>query len=211
MLDTLNADFKKHHYAVIDHIDEADVETVSREQDALDQHDYGISNLAMRMEQVIGACSLTSGLGARKIVSHRLSYLKNSLSVISTAVHALTAESAELHLLHRYQQQLSDFKKELGDIRQTLLSLGVEEGDELETSTNAINKVLFDSSLQLKKLLFTLPNPISDPLMESSATMVTHLAQQHLRALKAMGQELSGPFIRSLLELKLQQNTIYEW
>ena len=34
------------------------------------------------------------------------------------------------------------------------------------------DKVLFDCSLQLKKL-FTLPNPISDPLMESSATMVT--------------------------------------
>ena len=35
------------------------------------------------------------------------------------------------------------------------------------------DKVLFDCSLQLKKLLFTLPNSISDPLMESSATMVT--------------------------------------
>ena len=173
MLDNLDADFKKHHYAVIDRIDEADVEALSREQDALDQHDDGISDLAMRIEQVIGACSLTSGHGARKIVLRRLSYLKNSLSAVSTAVHALTAESAELHLLHQYQEQLSDFKKELGDVRQTLLSLGVEEGDELETSTNAIDKVLFDCSLQLKKLLFTLPNPISDPLMESSATMVT--------------------------------------
>ena len=173
MLDTLDADFQKHHYAVIDRIDEADVETLGREQDALDQHDDGISNLAMRIEQVIGACSLTSSHGARKIVSRRLSYLKNNLSAVNTAVHALTAESAGLHLLHQYQEQLSDFKKELGDVRQTLLSLGVEEGDELETSTNAIDKVLFDCSLQLKKLLFTLPNPISDPLMESSATMAS--------------------------------------
>ena len=171
-LDTLNADFKKHHYAVIDRIDEADVKTLGSEQDALDQHDDGISNLAMQIEQVIGACSLTSGFGARKIVSRRLSYLKNNLSAVNTAVHALTAESAELHLLHQYQEQLSDFKKELGDIRQTLISWR-EEGDELETSTNAIDKVLFDCSLQLKKLLFTLPNPISDPLMESSATMAS--------------------------------------
>ena len=278
--------------------------------------------LTMQIEQVIGACSLTSGFGARKIVSRRLSYLKNNLSAVNTAVYALTAESAELHLLHQYQKQLSDFKKELGDIHQTLLSLGVEEGDELETSTNAIDKVLFDCSLQLKKLLFTLPNPISDPLMESSATMAlgvklpkidvptfdgnilswqtfweqfsigihersslsdteklaylchslkdgaakkviegmsrsgdqyakaimclksrydrprlihqTHVnkiveiaplkegsgkelcylydtAQQHLRALKAMGQEPSGLFITSLLELKLDQNTMFEW
>ena len=45
-LDTLDADFKKHHYAVIDRIDEADVETLGREQDALDQHDDGISYYA---------------------------------------------------------------------------------------------------------------------------------------------------------------------
>ena len=152
MLDTLDADFKKHHYAVINRIDEADVETLGREQDTLDQHDDGISNLAMRIEQVIATCSLTSGHGAKKIASRRLCYLKNNLSAVSTAVHALTAESAELHLLRQYQQQLSDFKKELGDVCQTLLSLKVEEGDELETSTNAIDKVLFDRSLQFKKL-----------------------------------------------------------
>ena len=87
---------------------------------------------------------MTSGLAARKIASRRLSYLKNNLSAVNIAVHALIAESAELHLLHQYQEQLSDFKKELGDVRQTLLSLGVEEGDELETSTNAIDKILFD-------------------------------------------------------------------
>ena len=36
-------------------------------------------------------------------------------------------------------------------------------------------------------------------------------AQQHLRALKAMRQEPSGSFITSLLELKLDQNTMFEW
>ena len=36
-------------------------------------------------------------------------------------------------------------------------------------------------------------------------------AQQHLRALKAMGHEPPGPFITSLLELKLDTNTMFEW
>ena len=35
--------------------------------------------------------------------------------------------------------------------------------------------------------------------------------QQHLRALKAMGCEAPGPFITSILELKLDQNTLFEW
>ncbi len=35
--------------------------------------------------------------------------------------------------------------------------------------------------------------------------------QQHLRALKAMGLEPSGSFITSLLELKLDKDTMFEW
>jgi len=36
-------------------------------------------------------------------------------------------------------------------------------------------------------------------------------AQQHLRALKSLGHEPPGPFITSLLELKLDSDTIFEW
>ena len=35
--------------------------------------------------------------------------------------------------------------------------------------------------------------------------------QQHLRALRSMGYEPSGPFITSVLELKLDTNTMFEW
>ena len=35
--------------------------------------------------------------------------------------------------------------------------------------------------------------------------------QQHLRALKAMDYEPSGPFITSILELKLDTTTMFEW
>ena len=37
------------------------------------------------------------------------------------------------------------------------------------------------------------------------------VAQQHLRALKSMGFEPSGPFITSVLELKLDSGTSFEW
>lgn len=35
--------------------------------------------------------------------------------------------------------------------------------------------------------------------------------QQHLRALKAMDLEAPGPFVTSILELKLDPNTMFEW
>ena len=37
------------------------------------------------------------------------------------------------------------------------------------------------------------------------------LVQQHLRALKAMEYEPSGPFITTVLKLKLDVNTMFEW
>ena len=37
------------------------------------------------------------------------------------------------------------------------------------------------------------------------------VVQQHLRALKAMDCEPPGPFVTSILELKLDQNTMFEW
>ena len=52
------------------------------------------------------------------------------------------------------------------------------------------------------------------PLKEGSGKELRHLhdiAQQHLRALKAMHHKPTGSFITSLLELKLDQNTIFEW
>ena len=35
--------------------------------------------------------------------------------------------------------------------------------------------------------------------------------QQHVRALKSMGYEPSGPFITSAIELKLDETTMFEW
>ena len=52
------------------------------------------------------------------------------------------------------------------------------------------------------------------PLKEGSGKELRYLhdtAQQHLRALKAMGHEPSGSLVTSLLELKLDQNTMFEW
>ena len=307
-LDILDAEFKKHHYALIDAIDETEAEVLDKEQDVLDRHDDDMTNLAMKIEQIIAICNLSSDSGAKMVALRRVTRLRTNLSTVDSEIRRLTTESAELHLLHQYQEHISDCKKELGEIRQTLLSLGLREGDELETSTNSLEREVFDCSLQLKKLILTPATPpstttasrgvrlpkievptfdgnllnwrtfweqfsisvhdrssLSDTeklvylrqslkdgtakkvieglsqsgdqyteaigcltsrydrpriihqthvkkiieissLKEGSGKELRYLhdtAQQHLRALKAMGQEPSGPFITSMLELKL--------
>ena len=52
------------------------------------------------------------------------------------------------------------------------------------------------------------------PLKEGTGKEIRKLHDtvlQHLRALKSMGYEPSGPFITSALELKLDQTTMFEW
>ena len=52
------------------------------------------------------------------------------------------------------------------------------------------------------------------PLKEGTGRELRRLhdkVQQHLRALKAMGSESPGPFITSILELKLDPTTMFEW
>ena len=52
------------------------------------------------------------------------------------------------------------------------------------------------------------------PLTDGSGKKLRQLhdtVQQHLRAFKAMDYEPSGPFVTSILELKLDADTMFEW
>ena len=63
------------------------------------------------------------------MTSRRLTHLKSSLAGVEAAVGSLKTDTAEILVLNQYQEQLSDSKGELAEIRQTLPSL---EADELE-------------------------------------------------------------------------------
>ena len=135
--------------------------------------------------------------------SRRLSYLKSNLLAIETAVLALTPESAELHLLHQYQEQLSDSKRELGEIRQTAFSLGAEE---VETSVNAMDKDVFDCSLQLTPGVIPNPKIIATIVPDSS----TKLMSRRLLKLPPL-RDGSGRELRHLHDAAQHQNTMFEW
>ena len=47
-------------------------------------------------------------------------------------------------MVYLYQKQLSDFKKELGDLRHDVCSCAPEESGELETSISTLDKEIFD-------------------------------------------------------------------
>ena len=112
------------------------------------------ASLAQRMSegfQLIKLCSSE----ARSVATRRLSQFKASLSAVNTAITALTGDAKEVHLVYLYQEQLSDYKKELGDIRHDITSqCTLEESDELNTTVTTLDKEIFDLSLIIKRLLY---------------------------------------------------------
>ena len=140
-LESLDADFKKHHYTVIDAITDEDEDGMAREQEILDKHDYDVADLSFRMERLTAAPAARSG--ERSVAARRLSQLQARLTPLNTAITRLTTDASDLHLVYLYQEQLSDFKKELSGIRSEVLALIEDESDELNgTSQGKTRKSL---------------------------------------------------------------------
>ena len=90
-LDTLEAKFKTHHYAIIYLIDGDD--DFRKEQELLDRHDNEMSTLVVHTQQLITACNSSSHSAARKLASQKLKLLQSSLSSLSDDVHSITEET----------------------------------------------------------------------------------------------------------------------
>ena len=164
-LETLDNDFKTHHYALVDLVDDKDETTLEHEQETLDNHDDEIAVLTVRVQQLISACTRASSGDAnpRRIASRRLSHIQKSLSSVDDAIKALTGDSDDTFVLHQYEEQLTDYKRELSDVRTSLLSIDLDDGDELNRLLTDLDKALFDCSLSIKKALKPLDRDSSPP------------------------------------------------
>ena len=133
-------DFKLHHYALIDLID--DTESMLKEQDILNGHDDKMAKLSTRIKWLIVVCDSSSEFGPRKIPSRRLVHLGRNLFTVNERIGSLSGGPDDVCLLRQYEEQLCDLKVELVDICSNRLSLGIEESDQLYTSQTQLDKEL---------------------------------------------------------------------
>ena len=120
-LESLDSDFKLHHYALID-----DTESMLKEQDILDGDDDEMATLSTCIKRLIVVCDSSSKFGPRKIASRRLVCLGRNLFTVNERIGSLSAGPDDVCLLRQYEEQLRDLKVELGDLCSILLSLGIE-------------------------------------------------------------------------------------
>ena len=74
---------------------------------------------------------------------------------METSSATLSNAPQYIHVLHQYSEQLTDLKTELGEIRQSVLTMGVESTHELLFAiiTGLVER-WFDASLNIKGLLY---------------------------------------------------------
>ncbi len=102
-LGTLDADFKSHHFAILD-ILEAQVES---EQETLDQHDDDVSIRLQVLTTTAPATVDPHTLPNHGIISRRLAHLQARVESIIEDANALSGDPEEIHLVYTYQELLT--------------------------------------------------------------------------------------------------------
>ena len=141
--------------ALIDAIE--DEGELDKEQGILDDHDDDVTDLTIRLNRIISTHPSVGESGEIKTARKRLSHLQNSAFLIRDAIseHATaeTEATIDVCLFQLYEERLTDLRKDLEGLRRDLLSVDLDEGDELITSQVDLEKLIFGCSLKVRKLL----------------------------------------------------------
>lgn len=144
-----DADFKKNHLTLVELTEDDDA--LIAEQATLDEHDDLVAALTVRIMTLADSTTTsTKAVSAREFLVRRCERLESRLTETATALTSLTCE--DVCKLQQYQEQSLDFKREMAEISNTLLSLTLEESDDLPSRVTDLEKRLFDRSLSLKEL-----------------------------------------------------------
>ena len=107
------------------------MDSLAKEQEVLDNHDEKISVMYLRIQQLIQKCSSVSDSGIQRTLSCSLIDIQGRLASVEASFATLPDTPEQIHILNQYSEQLTDFKTELGTIRQSVLTMVIESMDKL--------------------------------------------------------------------------------
>ena len=110
-LTDLDTEFRTHHHALIDMIDDED--TLAREQETLDVHDDLIAELAVRVKQIVTTSSPSPSDSSHRVVAKKLAHLQRSLASVLSVTSAESAVIPDTCLLRQYEEKTSDIRRDL--------------------------------------------------------------------------------------------------
>ena len=152
----LDAEFRQHHYSIVEMLDE---EAVDEEQAALDDHDEKVTDLVERLQQLVlepeGATSgsPSASADASMPLQRQLERLEKRIRTIAETTRSLhPGPAVDQCLLRQLEEETVLLKAELADTGRTITTLETG-GDALLELEATLNKNLFDLGLQIKRLI----------------------------------------------------------
>ena len=163
-LEKLDSEFRTHHFATIEAV-ESD-ELAAAEQEELDSHDDTTMSLQVRLQTLLAPSTdptvLTtdpahtpapppSTSDGQVLADRRLQQLEARMSLVSNAITKL-APHKDIHLADLHAEQLGEFKRELAEIRNDVIE---ESSDALMLKVQSLDRLLFESSVTVKQILYS--------------------------------------------------------
>ena len=156
-LEGLEHDFKISHLQLIDLIDDED--ELEQEQEVLDRHDDDVASLTVRLQKFMTASSSSATPDAgKKAPTQKLSRLDRNLSNTNNSLDGHPTDTSQ------HAAQLTTYGKELATVYETLVTLDLEEEDDLFIQYAKLEKLHFSCSHKVRNLLnFHAPSSVSAP------------------------------------------------
>ena len=165
-LSDLDSEFRTHHHALIDLIDDEDA--LAEEQEVLDTHDDLVAELSVRVKQVIVASSPSTSESSCRISSRKLAHLQKSLTTITSIIRDTSTTLSDTSIIRDTSTTLSDTSI-IRDTSTTLSDTCLLR--QYEEMTNGINRYLVKTRDDLHRLeldeideLFELQDRLETPV-----------------------------------------------
>ena len=151
-LNDLQAEFKVLHFELIDLIEEEKV--LEKEQEIFDTVDEQVDDTKIHIKKIIRSCNSATETSKDDLffVTRKLSTVKGNMVSIKAGIQPLTGKDDEIHLIRQYEEEISEMKRELSHIYDSLLQLKLDESHNLCANHSTLKGEIFESSLKLKEL-----------------------------------------------------------
>ncbi len=88
------------------------------------RHDEDVTDLTVRL-QALSAAPISAVTDGRTLALRQLAQLQAKLTAVGDDISTLTTDPNDVPLVYLYQEQLMEFKRELFDIRNNVISITV--------------------------------------------------------------------------------------
>lgn len=163
-LESLNSEFKTHHYSVVELITKED--ELDEEQSEFDVHEDTVAELGLRVQRLVLLCShcSTDPSTPRNLQSRKLGRVDKELKALMSAVDSMDTAANNTCRLQLHQDKIADLRRDLTEIRDCIFAIGLDDTDKLMGVLAEVDKGIFTLSLHIKELL----QPLKDPAKTTS-------------------------------------------